>query len=106
MFALKLTHKESLLKSHNDQSPKYRQKSLHQYHIPSVELISWWAASASICHNISFHQIQHGVVPIPKSSNKRRMEENFDIFDFELTPEEVTSIDSVNKNIRFLPFEK
>jgi diketogulonate reductase-like aldo/keto reductase len=53
-----------------------------------------------------FIQIQHGVVPIPKSSNKQRLEENINIFDFELTPKEVAYIDSVNKNFRIFLFEK
>ncbi|XP_033609309.1 aldo-keto reductase family 1 member B1 isoform X2 [Cryptotermes secundus] len=44
--------------------------------------------------------IQHGVVPIPKSSNKNRLQENFDALKFELTPEEVAEIDAINTNTR------
>ncbi len=36
--------------------------------------------------------IQRGVVVIPKSTHKERMEENFQVFDFALTPEEMTVI--------------
>jgi 2,5-diketo-D-gluconate reductase A len=35
---------------------------------------------------------QRGVVAIPKSVNKPRIVENFNVFDFELTPEEMQSI--------------
>lgn len=35
---------------------------------------------------------QRGVVAIPKSSNKARMAENFDIFDFKLTDQEMQAI--------------
>jgi diketogulonate reductase-like aldo/keto reductase len=56
-------------------------------------------------NNFSFVQIQHGVVHIPKYSNRKRLKENFDIFDFELTPEEVTLIDSVNQNFWIFHFE-
>ncbi|HXH95095.1 MAG TPA: aldo/keto reductase [Thermoanaerobaculia bacterium] len=35
---------------------------------------------------------QRGVVAIPKSVHKERMAENFDIFDFELKPDEMSSI--------------
>ncbi|KAJ9598312.1 hypothetical protein L9F63_010990, partial [Diploptera punctata] len=46
--------------------------------------------------------IQHGTVPIPKSSSKTRQQENINIFDFELTPDEMTSIDSLNRNARIV----
>ena len=35
---------------------------------------------------------QRGVVAIPKSVRKERMEENFDVFDFELTSDEIAAI--------------
>ena len=35
---------------------------------------------------------QEGVIVIPKSVKKKRMEQNFNIFDFELTPEEIEQI--------------
>ena len=44
--------------------------------------------------------IQKGVVVIPKSSSKERQAENFDIFDFELTQEEIKQIDDLDKNHR------
>ena len=37
---------------------------------------------------------------IPKSTNSKRIEENFNVFDFTLTPEEVKQIDGLNKNER------
>ena len=36
--------------------------------------------------------IQRGVVVIPKSTNKDRMEQNFDVFDFELSNEDMNEI--------------
>lgn len=36
--------------------------------------------------------IQRGVVAIPKSVNPDRMAQNFDVFDFELTPGEMSEI--------------
>lgn len=41
-----------------------------------------------------------GVITIPKSANPGRIKENIDIFDFTLLPEEVASIDALNKNER------
>jgi len=46
---------------------------------------------------------QRGVVTIPKSANEKRMKENLDIFDFELTEDEIKSISSLNKNTRIGP---
>lgn len=44
--------------------------------------------------------IQKGVVAIPKSSSKERQAENIDIFDFELTNEEIKQIDILDKDHR------
>ncbi|HIW81212.1 MAG TPA: aldo/keto reductase [Candidatus Acetatifactor stercoripullorum] len=40
--------------------------------------------------------IQSDVVVIPKSTHKERMEENFNVFDFELTPEEMSRIEELD----------
>ncbi|MBK8944564.1 MAG: aldo/keto reductase [Ignavibacteriae bacterium] len=47
--------------------------------------------------------IQKGIVTIPKSSRKERILENSQIFDFEISPEEVNIIDSLNRNYRIGP---
>lgn len=44
--------------------------------------------------------LQHGVVTIPKSSNPERIKQNGDVFDFELTADEMKQIDALNKNER------
>ncbi|MDU1891795.1 MAG: aldo/keto reductase [Dysgonomonas sp.] len=46
---------------------------------------------------------QRGVITIPKSANEKRMKENLDIFDFELTNDDMTAINSLNKNMRIGP---
>ena len=40
--------------------------------------------------------LQHGIVAIPKSVHRQRMEENFNIEDFMLTPEDMAAIASMN----------
>jgi diketogulonate reductase-like aldo/keto reductase len=45
--------------------------------------------------------LQHGVVTIPKSVHKERIKENADIFDFELTEEEMKIIDNLDQGKRF-----
>lgn len=44
--------------------------------------------------------IELGLIPIPRSLNASRQQQNIDIFDFQLTPEEVAAIDSININSR------
>lgn len=41
---------------------------------------------------------QRGVVAIPKSVRKERMEENFNVFDFQLTDEDMQSIQTLDQN--------
>jgi len=43
---------------------------------------------------------QRGVVAIPKSSNKDRLKQNIDIFNFELSADDINQINSLNKNQR------
>ena len=45
--------------------------------------------------------IQRGCSIIPKSSKVSRLQENFNIFDFELTTQEMTDISALNRNRRF-----
>lgn len=49
------------------------------------------------------YQIQRGLVVIPKSVTKSRIESNFDVFNFELTADDVKTIDSFDCNGRLVP---
>lgn len=42
-------------------------------------------------------------IPIPKSSNKQRIAENIDVFDFKLTDDDIKVVDSFNCNGRAVP---
>lgn len=46
--------------------------------------------------------IQRGIVVIPKSITPERIKENFQVFDFSLTEEEMKDIEALNKNVRYV----
>lgn len=49
--------------------------------------------------------IQLGAIPIPKSVNKRRIEENINVFDFKLSVEDMAVLDAFNCNGRVVTSE-
>lgn len=48
--------------------------------------------------------IQNGCCAIPKSTDKNRIDENINIFDFELDEDEMKILDSLNTGDRTVPF--
>jgi diketogulonate reductase-like aldo/keto reductase len=47
---------------------------------------------------LRWHVQQPGTIAIPRSSNPARIEENFRVFDFELTPEEMSRISGLDRS--------
>ncbi|MBI2667704.1 aldo/keto reductase [Candidatus Woesearchaeota archaeon] len=45
--------------------------------------------------------IQHGLIVIPKSSNKDRIYENINIFDFNIAKKDMEHLDSLNDNLHY-----
>jgi len=50
-------------------------------------------------------QAQRGVIVIPKSVSLDRIKSNIQIFDFELTSDEITELESLNRNYRTCDFD-
>ncbi|WP_352244303.1 aldo/keto reductase [Microtetraspora sp. NBRC 13810] len=40
--------------------------------------------------------LEHGIVMIPKSSHRARIEENFDLFGFSLDKDDISAIDALS----------
>uniref|UniRef100_A0A1B6CRA1 NADP-dependent oxidoreductase domain-containing protein n=1 Tax=Clastoptera arizonana TaxID=38151 RepID=A0A1B6CRA1_9HEMI len=68
----------------------------------NIEQITRLLNSAKVRPTVN--QLQRGLVVIPKSSNNERIEENADIFNFELTSKEMCQIDKYNLNERAFKF--
>lgn len=48
-------------------------------------------------------ELQNGIITIPKSVKPHRIKENADVFDFELSPEDMKAIDGLNQDERTGP---
>lgn len=59
------------------------------------------AHGKSVAQVILRWQLQRGIVCIPKSVHRERMEQNFDVFDFELTEEEMARIAALDRDETF-----
>ena len=57
----------------------------------------------SVAQIILRWDVQNGVVTIPKSVKQHRIVENADIFDFELSLEDMAKIDALNEDRRIGP---
>ncbi|MFW6351407.1 MAG: aldo/keto reductase [Bacteroidota bacterium] len=57
----------------------------------------------SIAQIVIRWDLQKGVITIPKSSHKRRIEENASVFDFEISDEDMKRIDALDNNGRIGP---
>ena len=60
-----------------------------KYYKTPVQIILRWA-------------LQHGVSTIPKSVSEKRLRENFDVFDFEMSEIDMLAIDSFHENLRIV----
>jgi len=59
-----------------------------KYHKSNAQILLRWS-------------LQHGVIPIPKSIHRERIKENINVFDFELSEEDMVRLDGLNENLRF-----
>jgi diketogulonate reductase-like aldo/keto reductase len=67
---------------------------------PLVDRFSRGSDTKSTAQILIRWALQHGLVVIPKSANRRRIFENADIFDFEISPEDMKQLDGFNENFR------
>lgn len=57
----------------------------------------------SVAQVILRWDLQHGVITIPKSTKEKRIIENADLFDFELSADDMNRIDRLNQDLRVGP---
>lgn len=68
--------------------PLIRRLSAKYFHTPAQILINW--------------SISKGNIAIPKSVTEERIKENMIVYDFDLTADDISAIDSLNRNYRFI----
>ncbi|XP_058388820.1 aldo-keto reductase family 1 member C23-like isoform X1 [Diceros bicornis minor] len=51
------------------------------------------------------YQLQRGVVVLAKCDNEKQMKENMQVFEFQLTSEDMKVLDGLNRNLRYLPLQ-
>ncbi|MCI8468665.1 MAG: aldo/keto reductase [Eggerthellaceae bacterium] len=67
------------------------------FHNPVLAAIGQ-AHGKSVAQVVLRWLLQRGIVCIPKSASRERMAQNFDVFDFELTPEDMDAIRALDEN--------
>ena len=51
------------------------------------------------------HQVQAGIIVIPKSTSKERIAKNFDLFDFSLSNDEMAKLDALDRGSKGRTFD-
>ena len=67
---------------------------------PLVDKLSRRSETKSTAQILIRWALQHGLVVIPKSANPKRISENADIFDFEISAADMQLLDGFNENLR------
>lgn len=101
--------------------PLFSQRELREYHAAHGILTESWGplgharvdffgegplVAIAAAHGVTPAQVvlrwhlQSGLVVIPKSNRRERMQENFDVFGFELSGDEMAAIDAMNRDQR------
>jgi diketogulonate reductase-like aldo/keto reductase len=68
--------------------------------LPLGHRLSGGPATKSTAQKLIRWALQHGLVVIPKSADRRRIFENADVFDFEISAEDMQLLDSFNEDLR------
>lgn len=80
-------------------------KSHWLYLVDTLHRISQQVSEGQMKLSFCFFQLKRGIVPIPRSTNFRHIASNVDIFDFQLTPEEVDAILQLNVGDKVYSFD-
>ena len=75
----------------------------------TLALMGILAGSCTAAANTTYQvllrwHLQSGVIAIPGSTNAKHIAEDYDIFDFELTADEMSRIDALERNHRFASY--
>jgi diketogulonate reductase-like aldo/keto reductase len=80
----------------------YRGGEKRTFDDPTLQGIARYHGKSAAQVMLRWH-LQEGRSAIPKSTKPARIAENFDVFDFELTPDQVAAIDALDTGVRHGP---
>jgi diketogulonate reductase-like aldo/keto reductase len=72
----------------------------HRSQLPLVDNLSQRSETKSTAQILIRWALQHGLAVIPKSADRGRIFENADVFDFEITAEDMQILNRFNENFR------
>jgi diketogulonate reductase-like aldo/keto reductase len=76
------------------------QGAAERWSLPLARKLSRAPETKSTAQILIRWALQHQLVVIPKSANRRRILEDADVFDFEISPDDMRLLDSYNENLR------
>jgi diketogulonate reductase-like aldo/keto reductase len=88
----------AIAKKYSAAGPTRQEASRSQ--LPLLERLSRRSETKSTAQILIRWALQHGWAVIPKSANRRRIFENADVFDFEITAEDMQLLDRFNEDLR------
>lgn len=57
----------------------------------------------TVAQTLLRYSLQRGLITIPKSVTRSRIQQNFDIFDFQLAADDMAYVDTLDRNERYCP---
>lgn len=79
-----------------------------KYKVTPAQVLLRWATQRYVVHSLTpklswetSNSLNRDVAVIPKSNNRERLQQNLEVFGFDMTPEELEAISGLDRGLRF-----